>query len=338
MDCIEIKMPRWCTLENTIEFACQLKVLPEAKRYVFNFSNVQWISPFALLFLSSEIRRYVLGHPDANFEVANYEECSYAAHMGFFKSLGMDYGKFPGEAKGSDTYIPIRIYGVDDMKKTVNNLEQVEELIDKMAQNMAEILVRQSSGDLFDALSYSIREIMRNVVEHSKANQFGFCAQYVRSKNIAELALIDHGIGIREALSENPHLTVTDDHEALNLSLMPGISGKAHKGNKINPYDIWANTGYGLYMTSRLCKEGGSFFIASGEVGMYLSENKKRYLKTPFKGTALNLTLNSARLRSVSSLLGKFRKDAETLEKMTGKNISASKASSLISRDFNTNG
>ena len=146
--------------------------------------------------------------------------------------------------------------------------------------------------------------------------------------------MLDRGIGIQAGLSTNPYLTIASDQEALNLALMPGISGKTYKGAKQNLHDVWANSGYGLYMTSRLCREGGSFFIASGNIGLYLSENKKRYLKTPFEGTALRLTLNTNRLSSLSSMLSRYREEACKLDN-TGNNImSASLASTMLTRDF----
>ena len=199
---------------------------------------------------------------------------------------------------------------------------------------MALILAQSNSGDLFDTLTYSIREIIRNVIEHSKSNQFGFCAQYWQSYSSVQLSILDRGLGIKSGLSTNPNLDISDDHEALNLSLMPGISGKAYKGAKSNPNDVWANSGYGLYMTSRLCREGGSFFIASGNTGLYLSENKKRYLETPFKGTALQLTLNTNRLSSLTSMLSKYRDEAHQFDQAGNNIMSASKASTLLSRDF----
>lgn len=329
-----VTVPRQLTLETTVRFACDLTKLPDIEEFVFDFGNVGRIEPFALLFLSSELQRCRSMRSRSKFSIVHHESCHYAAHMGFFKAFGLDYGKSPGEAKGSSTYIPITIFNISDLhKQAAENFEMIGELLENKAQGMAAILTRKDSGDLFDTLTYSIREIMRNTIEHSQSHQFGFCAQYWPTYTSVALAILDRGIGIKAGLSENPNLKITNDHDALNLSLMPGISGKAYKGAKHNK-GVWANSGYGLYMTSRLCREGGSFFIASGDTGLYLSESEKRYLETPFKGTVLNLTLNTGRLTSLNSMLEKYKKEAFEINKSDKSLISASTASTMLSRDF----
>ncbi|WP_185230347.1 hypothetical protein [Teredinibacter franksiae] len=332
-----VPLPRRMTLESTIQFANDLHSLPKALEYVLDFQHVGRIEPYSLLFLSSEIQRCRERYSECKFLVMNHQSKTYAAHMGFFKAFGCDFGKDPGEASGSARYLPINIWSADRLReKAAENYEAVGEFIEREAEKMSGILTQSDSGDLFDTLTYSIREVIRNVVEHSEASQFGFCAQYWPSYGKVELALLDRGIGVREGLSSNPHLKIESDHEALNCALMPGISGKAFKGVRRDKNDVWANSGFGLYMTSRLCREGGSFFIASGETGLYLSENKKRNLNTPFKGTALRLVLNTERLSSLSSMLSKYRKDASEFKNTYSEknNIAASTASKMLRRDF----
>lgn len=335
MEIYVVTVPRRLTLESTVHFACDLSRLPPAENYIFDFGNVGRIEPFALLFLSSELQRARARNSSSQFVAANFESCSYASHMGFFRAFGLDHGKAPGEAKGSGTYIPITIFDTNELQQqAAKNFEAVGAFIESKAGEMASILTRTDSGDAFDTLTYSIREIVRNVIEHSQSINFGFCAQYWPTYRTVELAILDRGIGVKAGLASNPYLDISNDHEALNLALMPGVSGKACKGAKRNPHDVWANSGYGLYMTSRLCREGGSFFIASGNTGLYLSENKRRYLETPFQGTALKLTLNTGRLSSLSSILSRYREEAAKIDKSSNEIISASKASTMLSRDF----
>lgn len=332
-----IELPRRLTLENTIQFSNTLYNLPDAEEYVLDFLNVGRIEPFGLLFLSSEIQRCCSRNPKRKFSVLNHERKTYAAHMGFFKAFNCDFGKTPGEAAGSTRYLPINILSAEKLlEDAAENYEAVGNFIERQASGMAEILTQANSGHLYDTPTYSIREIVRNVVEHSNANQFGFCAQYWPSYQKVELALLDRGIGIRQGLSANPHLKIENDHEALNYSLMPGISGKAFKGSRKDKNDVWASSGYGLYMTSRLCREGGSFFIASGDTGLYLSEKKRRYLDTPFKGVALRLLLDTGRLSSLNEMLSRYAKEAvEFRTEFTERNnLAASTASKMLSRDF----
>jgi len=149
-----INVPRRLTLESSVSFARELAALPDADEYIFNFGAVGRIEPFALLFLSSELQRCRSKRPSSSFAAVNFESCGYAAHMGFFKAFGLDHGKFPGEAKGSSTYIPITIFDTQNLQRqAAENFEPVGAFIEGKAQEMASIRTRQESGDLFDTLN-----------------------------------------------------------------------------------------------------------------------------------------------------------------------------------------
>ncbi|MGH1486503.1 MAG: hypothetical protein ACRBCI_09805 [Cellvibrionaceae bacterium] len=160
MDTIVIPVPRRLTLETTVQFACHLRDAPESESYILDFSSVGRIEPFALLFLSSELQRFTSKKNAKEFGAANFEHCSYAGHMGFFKSFGLDFGKGAGEARGSGTYIPITIYDAQLIRQAAaDNYEEVGVFIERQAEEMSSILTRSDSGDLFDTLTYSIREM-----------------------------------------------------------------------------------------------------------------------------------------------------------------------------------
>ena|SRR5438045_1781964 len=78
----------------------------------------------------------------------------------------------------------------------------VQEEIENRSQHLAEILCGEPSGPLFETLAYAIREIIRNVAEHSKAPQVGVCAQV--KKNRVEVAIVDRGSGCAPALVPIP--------------------------------------------------------------------------------------------------------------------------------------
>jgi hypothetical protein len=327
-----IHIPKSLNLQDTLIFSNHLLDLPEVDEYVFDFGNLEWVEPFSMLYLSSEIQLIRERFSTKKFTAINHLSQSYAGHMGFFKAFGCDFGNIPGQAAGNTNYIPITIYNCELLRReAAKNYEQVGQFIENNASQAATLLTRSTSGEIYDALTYSIREIIRNVIEHSESQRFGFCAQYWPKKNKVELSVLDRGVGIKAGLSSNPHLDIQNDHEALNLSLMPGISGKAYKGARQANEGHWTNTGFGLYMTSRLCREGGSFFIASGKTSLLLSENNKENINAPFSGTALRLILNTNRINSLSDMLTQYRKDAS---EYNSNKISASAASMMLSRDF----
>jgi anti-sigma regulatory factor (Ser/Thr protein kinase) len=300
----KIIVPSRLTFQNSINFVKNLRALEPHKEFNFDFSNLVTIDPFSLLLVSSEIQRCRSRLKESNFIATNFEHCSYSAHMGFFQAFGMNYGKRPGEAKGSSTYIPINIYNTQEIKQDARDLMiNPAELLESKAKEISNVLTRSESGNLNEVLTYCIREIFRNVIEHSHSEQFGFCAQYRPSLNRVSFSIIDRGIGLKESLEHNPTLDLKNDEEAIRAALKPATSGKVYRGQKNKPKGEWANSGYGLFMTSNICKRGGGFFIASGDVGYYTSENKERILETPFIGTALNLALDTNRIKDLYTML-----------------------------------
>jgi hypothetical protein len=150
-----------------------------------------------------------------------------------------------------------------------------------------------------------------------------------------ELAFLDTGCGVVHSLSRNPHLNIESDSHALELSLMPGISGVAYKGSRKQRHDAWANSGYGLYMTSRLCRNGGSFFICSGGAGLLLEGDKKTYFKPSFSGTAIRLILRTDQLGRLTDMLSQLRRESTQIRRdLGGVPLTPSVASQMLSRDF----
>lgn len=242
-----IEVPSRLTFQNSIDFVKGLRALKPHQEFEFDFSNLNTIDPFSLLLVSSEIQRCRSRFEDSKFIATHFDHCTYPAHMGFFQAFGVNFGKRPGEAKGSTTYIPINIYNTRDIRQEARELMiNPAELLESKAKEIANVLTRSETGNLNEVLTYCLREIFRNVIEHSHADQFGFCAQYPPSLNRVSFSIIDRGIGLKESLSDNPTLVLNNDEDAIRAALQPATSGKVYKGQKRKPKGEWANSGYGL--------------------------------------------------------------------------------------------
>lgn len=317
------------TLNATIDFVKTLYQLPKAEGYSFDFKHANHFDPISLLYLSSEIQFCRDRNPNIPFRVTNYKKCSYAAHMGFFQAFGADYGNFPGGEPQSFTYLPITILDASEMRlNAMDRMQPVGEYIEHVVKGLTRILLQSDNTNTYGVLAYSLREIIRNVIEHSESELFALCAQYWPSIHKASLAIIDRGIGIRQSLSANPYLHLTTDLDALKQSIMPGISGKMYKGKKNNPYDHWQNSGYGLYMTSAICNKGGSFFIGSGTSGIEMQEDKMEVYDIYINGTILNLTIDTTQITRVEDMLMEL---SVNIKAKKG-SLKPSKASTTISR------
>ncbi|MAP30131.1 MAG: hypothetical protein CMK93_05335 [Pseudomonas sp.] len=143
---------------------------------------------------------------------------------------------------------------------------------------------------------------------------------------------------MRQSLSANPFIQVQSDSDAIQQALMPAISSKNYKGAQINRNNPWHNSGFGLYMISRICRLGGSFLICSGDHGIALNEYGKQHIDLGHKinGTAVRMVLNTRKLTNLRQMLAKFRDDGyEIAKEIKGVGMyTASAASQMLSRDF----
>lgn len=331
---VEISVPNSLEIPNLIAFTREMENLPVSTHYVIDFQYMNWVPPFGLLYLCNYLRKYRNERGEARFEAINHQSNNYAAHMGFYKAFGLGYGKDPGEASGSARYLGIQFLNFEEIRHDSYREGIVEQdVIDKRANEMSRLLARSSEGPLVETLSYCFREIIRNALEHSEDERVGFCAQYWPSRDEAEVAIMDSGIGVSQSLRRNRNLIINCDKDALQHSLLPGISGRMYRGKRSNPYDFWENSGYGLYMTSKLCGNGGSFFISSGESGLLLEGGIKTHFGLCHHGTILRLKLDTSKLVPLSNALKTYKEEGESVarELKLGGNVSASKASSMVS-------
>lgn len=336
MSAITIPVPRDYTLQNSLDFQQSLMNYPESDEYIFDFQEPGWMSPFGMLFVASAIQNFRNAHPAAKFTPINYNK-PYAWHMGFFQACGFEIGKAPGEAEGSERYVPITILQVSELiDQARQEMIEIGDVIEKRSKELALVLTQQDEGSIEEMMSYTLREMIRNVIEHSQSEAVAYCAQYMPSRKSAEIAIFDTGIGIRQSLSNNPYLKLENDRQALNCALMPGISGKMFKGVKRDAYNVWQNSGYGLYAVSRLCGFGGKFLICSGDTGLSLKPKAKETHSCNYQGTALRLNLCSRDVKQLQTVLSRIMKEGDEIAKQIDMDSpSPSAASRILSDEFN---
>ena len=336
-----INVPGSLELDTAPLFCKSLQSCGLHDEYVLDFAKTRTVSPFGMLLVSTEIQRYATEHPGAKITCANYAHMTYAGHMGFFKAFGLDFGKSPGQAFGSSNYIPLTIFRTEQLiRDAAMSGHEVGDEVESQSKRLAETLIGQDTGDAFETLSYSIRELIRNVVEHAQTDRLGICSQYWPSKGRAEVAIVDRGIGLKQSLESNPHIDASTDKQAINYALMPAVSGKAFKGaSRRSSRGPWANSGFGLYMTSRICRNGGNFFIATGDTGMLLTTGKggKRYFGASLQGTAVRMTVRTNLVDGLKDSLARYREEGFEIQKKYSEivSIDPSSASLMLSEDFN---
>ncbi|APZ42372.1 STAS-like domain-containing protein [Acidihalobacter ferrooxydans] len=214
----------------------------------------------------------------------------------FIENIGLP------SALGYDCEIPIRRNYVPLTKITTS--KEIKPFIDKTAE-----LLDLDDSELADALKYSLTELLRNVVQHSKSRIGGFAsAVFYPTKGIVEITIADIGCGLRHSLHE-AYPEINRDEKALRFALLPHVSGTFASGNYGNMKD---NAGLGLFFVKEIASRAyGGFFLASGSSLVDVWGNKdgsmgKKYVSAErggWRGTFAVLQLRKDSIGEFDSLL-----------------------------------
>ena len=309
---------------------------PDCEELVLDLKRIGWTPPFAMLMLSRSIRRLATERRETtNVKLCNHQTLQYAAHMGMFRDCGLRGATFPfGPPKGSKNYVPISLF-----RTTTVTRQAAEEgldpgdIIERKSIELAEVLTQKRDSDAHETLSYCVRELVRNAYEHSGSYGFRICGQFWPTKGRTEIVIADEGEGILTALSANPKLELPNDRAAIQAALLPGVSGTAWRYKKSRTQDPWRNSGYGLYMTHRICGEFGALTVASGDHAISISGGSKKSASANINGTFVRLSLNVDQLKNASEMLKRYADEGreQATEIAGAAKLAASSASTMVS-------
>ena len=165
---MRVSVPGADSPRRLFSFGRDLNALNPSDYYEFDFQHVQFVTPGWLVSVGTALRRFRAGK--IKRRAINYRHLGYAAHVGFFKYFGMSYGLAPSEAAGTINYVPITEVDVVSIReRAAKTYVHAGEIIEDEARQLAKLLTRNEGGPVVDTLTYSIREIVRNVIEHSRS-------------------------------------------------------------------------------------------------------------------------------------------------------------------------
>lgn len=310
------------TLETkkALKFAKELDELIVDSYFTFNV-NMHWVRPFGMLVAACSIKQFRDKYPDVPFKIkykTRDETIPYASHMGFFKSISgkINIGKEPGEATGNNNYIPITELDLNQIHKNEilsGKMIQMGDAIELNASELAKVLSRDNK-EFHSLLTYLIRETLRNIPEHADCNSAWICGQFW-CNGTAEIAIVDEGIGVLNSLKRNRihRAYIKSDEDAITSAIKAGISQSFQPAKTSSSDDPWANSGFGLYMASEICKElDGSFCLASGKKFIDInSDGTTEIGDTFFNGTAIKMTISTNSLQRSQDIIKKISNQGE---------------------------
>jgi hypothetical protein len=265
-----------------------------------------------MLYLGSAVRRLQhraeLAGGRVTISQGDLADGGFAGHMGFWQSIGLPLGRLINAPPGSESYLPITRLDVAQMFQESGGDPRGTGLVESEATRLARILSNPHSDVLCEALTYSLRELIRNVIEHGMSSSIWIAGQTWPKRDYVQVAILDEGRGIRASLADNPEFRFETDAQAIVESLKPGVTrnkGRVRSQAEIErwedarhvlPLSVFENTGYGLYMISTFCREAGQFLLASGSSYHAFIASAELSGSTLHKGTALRLVVEPTKV------------------------------------------
>lgn len=258
-------------------------------------STIQYSLPTAMLVAGSKLRQWIKTRREEQLQTRRKGVDSYTAvhdylkHIGFFDFIMMGEGKCVGEAKGSTSYTPITRIEKPILGKGENALDEWYEDIQSKVRGLARVISGKSESHQDNKMyNYALREIIRNVFEHSGAEEcFVFGQRW--SSGSSEIVVVDEGVGISASLSESKGRM--SDIEALKQAIKPGVSRTSNMSEEDNVFD---NSGFGLYVLTEVARSFGWYALGSNTariVGLGKEMSEENML---FNGTYFGFRLFSS--------------------------------------------
>lgn len=263
----------------------------------FDFNKLKFIEPAgAVVFLSfldylNDINQKITFTP---LTTPKNNAVSYGCTMGIFQQLGLTDGPVYEEG---DTYIaPKKIW--------INQIKMDEEkYFDNFSRNLTTRILPNigNEDNTYLLFQYVIREIIRNVFDHSQSDSFYYGVQKYPKKDLIEVAISDLGIGLKETVpfdAEEIYYKKTTDIDAIHKAMLPGISNFS---NHTYASEDFKNSGYGLTLIKKIIENcNGKLSIATGKASLTFStSNNEEKIDCDLKGTIIRLQINIGMLESI---------------------------------------
>lgn len=222
---------------------------PEGEKVILDFSNVRFVAPWAISLFAS-YGRWLQTIRSREVEVwidHTTQAGKYLIGSGLPKILNIPEDNI-GDLS-ADRFFPVSVI-------------RTEKEIMPYVRGVMDML-KIEDPEMNDAMRYSMIELLRNVVQHSRsplgATSF---ATYFPKTELTEIVIADTGCGIRASLRDR-YPDISKDYKAVRFATQPHVSGTFSQGAY---QSMLNNAGLGLFFIKEIVSRGcGGFHLASGD-------------------------------------------------------------------------
>jgi anti-sigma regulatory factor (Ser/Thr protein kinase) len=243
---MRIYLPNNGTLGNIDQF---LKSLDPTKKDELELTaHPKWVFVHPIILSMVAALGLPVDPSRIHFEKLEAKSKHYLERMDLFRFLGIQSGIEVTEHDPSGRFIPLT---------QIKDSNQLTDFITEMIP-LLHLEPKQA-----EPIRYIVSELVRNVLEHAAVKDGAVVsAQYYQKSNTIAIGIVDTGVGIKKTITRS--YQAKDDLEAIQLALMPGITGTTRKegGTELN-------AGAGLFFIKSIAKINRNFFVIYSGNGMY---------------------------------------------------------------------
>lgn len=295
---------------------------------VVNFSYLSFVYPIGALALAQYLK-YNQEHKGRVIKFVGISFFSravgYLDSVGFFKYFGESPFGVKDLNKGK-SYIPFSVIEWNVLQSRVydeklnGNVIRIQDAIEEYSENYSDWMF----GKVEPVISYCFREIIRNVFEHTNCLYCSIFGQIYPTRDEIEICIADSGTGIRNSLAQC-YEECTNDEWALQNAILPGItSGDVKTGS------MYDNSGFGLYVLSRIAQKFGYMLIGSGEKFLKIDSKGNHLFDGFFPGTFVGINFKYRTLLRHQEWIMQIINEGESLSRKLGINGTASTSTKTI--------
>lgn len=320
-------------LRMTEHFRAKDYYLNDSENLRITFEHLEFIEPAgALLFLTTmdKIRKLNIPYEIEPINHLKKSAISYGETMGIFQQLGISDA--PSHNSGATYIAPTKIEiheifrGLDDVGGTIESYYEI--ISERIVSKVLGLVDSELDEDVKDLFIFVVREMIRNIFDHSQSSHYYYASQSYRTSNFVEVVIADVGVGLLATIPfdvEERWFGKDTDEEAIRKALTPGLS--ALSNHAYAPED-YKNSGYGLALVKRIIQcTGGLFSIASGTKSITFA-SEEIINNCDVNGTVVRMRLQLDKLGSVS--FQEILNEAENEAKIKGFKHMPSTASKTI--------
>lgn len=216
--------------------------------------------PFSTLLMISTLKKK-LGNTKYNYIKSRYDYVDKLALYKYFEG-GYNYKEINNV---NNINLEICTFNVNSFFDYENKIKynKIMEISDKFAERFKYLAKDLGFQDFF---KYAFREMLRNAIEHSYANNVTIYVNKIANDDYFEFAIFDDGRGLEYSLSKNKTLKqmLEEGHNPIDIAMTPGFSSEDNFKYVRSDDLTWKNSGFGLAIVKEMCMRlNGVFSICS---------------------------------------------------------------------------